>query len=76
MHQFAAKLLFTTKDAVVMVYFNGSSAWNDVVRIGNLSNPRSLTHDFRGGYIFWCEELDVVTVKKKKKKSLYCRFDG
>ena len=65
-YSFAVKLLVTTKDAVCLVDLNGSSTWDNVVRIGNLSNPRGIIHDYRGGYIFWSEELDDVTVIKRR----------
>lgn len=50
---------------MLVVDLDGSLAWNNVGRIGNLSRPRGISHDFQGGYIFWGEELDDATVVKR-----------
>ena len=63
--QFAAKLLVTTTDALHVVDLNGASAGDSEMVIGNLSNPRGITYDFRGGYIFWSDESGHVTVIKR-----------
>ena len=51
---------------MLIIALNSSSSWNDVTRIQNLSEPRGISHDFEGGCVFWSEELDGVTVVKKR----------